>query len=104
MWYLHDHNNLPAVVSVDRPMLMPDCDDDGVGDLFVPYINIGDNVTYMALVSGGTGQIIGSLLEISQCVEPVTAHFAWKSQNETDFVLFCQGKEEGKFKLSSIKF
>lgn len=86
-------------MTVNRPMPMPDCDDDGIDDLFVPYISIGDNVTYITVVSGGTGQLIGSLLEIPQCVEPVTAHFTWKSQNETDFILYCRGKDNGKSKI-----
>lgn len=102
LWYLHSHTNLRPVVSLDKPMLMPDCDDDNIDDLFLPYISYGDNVTYLAVVSGGTGQIIGSLLELSKCMGPVAAHFAFKMENETDFVLYCEGQETGNlWKLSS---
>lgn len=95
LWYLHNHSDLRTVISVDKPMLMPDCDNDDIADLFIPYVSNGDDVIYLALVSGGTGQIIGSLLDLPQCIRPVKAHFIWKMQNETDFVLYCEGEKTG---------
>lgn len=97
LWYLHNHSNLNNANSINGPAIVPDCDDDDIMDIVISYKVIEDeDRSQLALVSGGTGQIIGSLIELPKCTLPSLMKFSWKSQNEKHLVLHCTTEKNGK--------
>ncbi|GIY68312.1 uncharacterized protein CEXT_220901 [Caerostris extrusa] len=104
LWYMHNHSNLNNANTIYGPIIVPDSDQDGIEDIVVSYnIGSGENNSYLALVSGGTGQIIGSLIELPQCIGPAVAHLSVKIHNETHLVLHCQGENNDNLWLLSSK-
>ncbi|XP_054708441.1 LOW QUALITY PROTEIN: uncharacterized protein LOC129218242 [Uloborus diversus] len=104
LWYLHNHSNLNNADAIYGEMVVSDCDADGIFDIVVSYnISSVENIFYLAVVSGGTGKVIGKLVELPQCRGPVTTWFPWKLGNKTDFILYCQGEKNGNLWLLSSK-
>ncbi|GIY06033.1 uncharacterized protein CDAR_24631 [Caerostris darwini] len=104
LWYMHNHSNLNNANTIYGPIIVPDSDQDGIEDIVVSYnIGSGENNSYLALVSGGTGQIIGSLIELPQCIGPAVTHLSVKIHNETHLVLHCQGENNDNLWLLSSK-
>ncbi|PRD35216.1 UNVERIFIED_CONTAM: hypothetical protein NCL1_12221 [Trichonephila clavipes] len=104
LWYLHNHSDLNNANSIGGPVIVPDYDEDNIKDIVISYnMGYGENSSHLALVSGGTGQIIGSLIELTQCAGPVTTHLSLESQNEIHVVLHCPGERNGNLWLISSK-
>ncbi|GFR29199.1 uncharacterized protein TNCT_429731 [Trichonephila clavata] len=104
LWYLHNHSDLNNANSIGGPVIVPDYDEDNIKDIVISYnMGYGENSSHLALVSGGTGQIIGSLIELTQCARPVTTHLSLENQNEVHVVLHCPGERNGNLWLISSK-
>ncbi|XP_035230049.1 uncharacterized protein LOC118201997, partial [Stegodyphus dumicola] len=102
LWYLHNHSDINDAHSISGPLVVPDCDGDGILDVVISY-NVSDeeNISYLAVVSGGTGQIVGSLVQLEQCSGSITDFFPWEFQNETHIILYCGEKPGNLWMLSS---
>ncbi|GFT01138.1 uncharacterized protein NPIL_214741 [Nephila pilipes] len=104
LWYLHNHSDLSNANSIGGPVIVPDYDEDKIADIVISYnMGYGENSSHLALVSGGTGQIIGSLIELTQCSGPATTHLSVENQNEMHLVLHCPGEQNDNLWLTSSK-
>ncbi|KAG8186013.1 hypothetical protein JTE90_004435 [Oedothorax gibbosus] len=103
LWYLHNHSNLNSANSISGPVVVSDCDDDDIMDIIISYNITGEEKSYLAIVSGGTGQIIGSLIELSQCFQPSLMKFSWKSKELKQLVLHCKTETNDELWLLSAK-
>ncbi|XP_055928423.1 uncharacterized protein LOC129959552 [Argiope bruennichi] len=104
LWYLHNHSDLNSANSIYGPVIVPDCDEDGIADIVISYdMGSSDNSSYLALVSGGTGQIIGSLVELTQCHGPAVSQLSIEYQNAIYLVLHCPGEINDNLWLLSSK-
>ncbi|XP_022258109.1 protein FAM234A-like, partial [Limulus polyphemus] len=103
-WYLHNHNNQPPPVGLSAPVIIPDCDGDLVPEIVVAYriqnVNSDNNdssLTYMAVVSSSSGQLLGLLHHLEVCNKiPAIVTRQTDDIENIDIVFFCSnGSNDG---------